>query len=239
MPIRGGVAALAQQHEGIHMVTVEGTIREANEVLERDWIPKGWFSAATFREPGWRIEGKKTLGLELAEPIEPDGEWSLPDVIIYPTGGGTGVLGMWKAFDELEALRLIGPERPRIVCVQSRATPPLVEAFDRGWNDTVSGPAGQTLAYGLNVPGGVGHFRVLEIIADSEGMAVAVEESDMDAALSMAWKERGWWMCPEGAACIAALPQLIDYAVIRPGDEVVAFNTGSLEKYLPDLRHLL
>lgn len=239
LPIRDGVAALAQQHEGIHLVTVEGTIREANEVLERDWIPLGWFSAATFREPGWRIEGKKTLGLELAEPIEPGGKWSLPDVVIYPTGGGTGVLGMWKAFEELQALRLLGPERPRIVCVQSRATAPLVEAWDNGWKDTVAGPAGKTVAYGLNVPGGVGHFRVLEILAESNGVAVAVDEAEIEAAMASARRDRGIEMGPEGAACIAALPQLLDDAVIRPGDKVVAFNTGSPEKYLPELRHLL
>ncbi len=239
LPIRGGVAALAQEHEGIHMLTVDGTIREANEALERDWIPKGWFSAATFREPGWRIEGKKTLGLELAEPARPDEPWSLPDVVIYPTGGGTGVLGMWKAFDELESLGVIGSKRPRIICVQAAATAPLVEAFDHGRNDTVSGPAGKTLAFGLNVPGGVGHFRVLEIVGESEGAAVAVDEADIHAALSAAWRERGWWVGPEGAACLAALPALLDRGLIRRGDEVIAFNTGSLEKYLPELRHLL
>lgn len=239
MPIKGGVAALAHEHEDIHLVTTEGTIREANELLERDWISRGWFSAATFREPGWRIEGKKTLGFELAEPATPGEAWSLPDVVIYPTGGGTGVLGMWKAFDELEALGMIGPGRPRIACVQARATRPLVEAFDNGQSDTVSGPAGETLAYGLNVPGGVGHFRVLDIIAASDGIAVAVEEDDIHASLSETWRERNLWMGPEGAACIAALPQLLDRDVIRPGDQVVAFNTGSLEKYLPNLRHLL
>jgi len=239
LPIRGGVAALAQEHPGIEMVTVEGTIREANDALERDWIPGGWFSVATFREPGWRIEGKKTLGLELAEPDTPEEPWSLPDVVIYPTGGGTGVLGMWKAFGELEALGMIGPERPRIVCVQASATAPLVEAYSKGLSDTVPGPAGSTLAYGLNVPGGVGHFRVLEIIAESHGIAVAVEEEAIKAALTSAWRDKGWWMGPEGAACIAALPQLLDSGIVRSGDSVVAFNTGSLEKYLPELRHLL
>jgi threonine synthase len=239
MPILGGVAALASQRDGIKLVTVEGTIREANEALERDWLPRGWFSVATFREPGWRIEGKKTLGLELAEPDRPDAPWSLPDVVIYPTGGGTGVLGMWKAFAELEALGLIGPERPRMACVQSAATAPLVAAFENGSEDTVPGSAGKTLAYGLNVPGGVGHFRVLQIIRESDGTAVAVDEESIQQALAAAWRDHGWWMCPEGAACIAALPQLLDGGIIRPGDSVVAFNTGSLEKYLPSLRHLL
>jgi len=239
LPIKGGVAALAIENPGIHIETVEGTIREANELLERDWIPKGWFSVATFREPGWRIEGKKTLGLELAEPVEPGGAWSLPDVIIYPTGGGTGVLGMWKAFDELEALGVIDSRRPRIVCVQSAATTPLVDAYDHSRPDTESCEAGKTLAFGLNVPGGVGHFRLLEIIAQSDGVALAIEEEDIETTLSRIWKEKHWWICPEGAACLAALPRLVEDGVIKPGDQVVSFNTGSLEKYLPDLRHLL
>jgi threonine synthase len=239
MPILGRVAALAHQSERFHLVLVDGTIREAGELLRTDWIPGGWFSVATFQEPGWRIEGKKTLGLELAEPVTPDGEWSLPDVILYPTGGGTGVLGMWKAFSELECLGLIGPERPRIVCIQSEATAPLVGAIEQGAVDTEGREAGRTLAYGLNVPSGVGHFRVLEIIRESGGTAIAVPEQEIHRALSEDWAERHAWICPEGAACLAALPRLFEEGMIRPGDRVVAFNTGSLEKYLPDLRHLL
>jgi len=239
MPILGRVAALAHASDRFHLELVEGTIREAGELLKRDWIPKGWFSVATFQEPGWRIEGKKTLGLELAEPSIPGGRWKLPDVVIYPTGGGTGVLGMWKAFSELECLGLIGPERPRVICVQAEATQPLVHAFENGLKDTVPVSTGETLAYGLNVPGGVGHFRVLEIIHKSDGCAIAIPEQDIHATLTSVWKEKGWWMCPEGAACLAAIPRLLDYGLIRKGDEVVTFNTGSLEKYLPDLRHLL
>ncbi len=239
LPILGRVAALAQGSGNFHLVQVEGTIREAGEALKRDWIPHGWFSVATFQEPGWRIEGKKTLGLELAEPDERGGDWSLPDVVVYPTGGGTGVLGMWKAFDELQGLGLIGPDRPRIICVQARATTPLVDAFESGATDTAPATAGETLAFGLNVPGGVGHARVLEIVRASGGAAVAVEESDIHQALAAEWQARHGWVGPEGAACLAALPQLLDRALIRPRDRVVAFNTGSLEKYLPDLRHLL
>ncbi len=239
MPILGRVAALANASSRFHLELVEGSIREAGELLKRDWIPKGWFSVATFQEPGWRIEGKKTLGLELAEPAEPAGRWKLPDVIIYPTGGGTGVLGMWKAFSELECLGLIGPERPRIICVQAEATQPLVHAFDNGLDDTITATGGETLAFGLNVPGGVGHFRVLEIIRESEGAALAIPEQEINETLTSVWNEKRWWMCPEGAACLAALPRLLDNGLISKGDEVVAFNTGSLEKYLPDLRHLL
>jgi len=239
MPILGSIAALAHASDRFHLELVEGTIREAGELLKRDWIPNGWFSVATFQEPGWRIEGKKTLGLELAEPSSPGGPWSLPDVIIYPTGGGTGVLGMWKAFSELEYLGLIGPERPRIICIQAEATQPVVHAFENGLDDTVPATPGETLAYGLNVPGGVGQFRVLEIIRESEGAAIAIPEQEIHETLSSVWKEKGWWLCPEGAACLAAITRLLDDGLIGKGDEVVAFNTGSLEKYLPDLRHLL
>jgi threonine synthase len=239
MPILGRVAALANASSRFHLQLVKGTIREAGELLKRDWIPDGWFSMATFQEPGWRIDGKKTLGLELAEPASREGTWILPDVIIYPTGGGTGILGMWKAWSELECLGLIDDRRPKMICVQSEVTQPLVKAWESGAVDTTPESAGETLAYGVNVPGGVGHFRVLEIIRESNGAAIAVPESEIHIALSAAWNDKGWWICPEGAACLAALPQLLDRELIRPGDEVVSFNTGSLEKYLPDLRHLL
>jgi threonine synthase len=239
MPILGRVAALSQASPNFELLLVIGTIREAGELLKRDWIPQGWFSVATFQEPGWRIEGKKTLGLELAEPDSPGGRWKLPDVVVYPTGGGTGMLGMWKAFSELECLGLIGPERPRMICVQAAATAPLVHAFEKGFDDTVATEAGQTLAFGLNVPGGVGHFRVLQIIRESGGAALAVPEEKIAAALAEEWQSRHSWVCPEGAACLAAIPRLLDERLIRPGDDVVVFNTGSLEKYLPDLRHLL
>ena len=239
LPILGRVAALAHGSERFHLELVEGTIREAGALLKERWIPDGWFNMATFQEPGWRIEGKKTLGLELAEPASREGTWMLPDVVIYPTGGGTGVLGMWKAWSELECLGLIDERRPKMICVQSDVTQPLVKAWAAGASDTTAGPAGETLAYGVNVPGGVGHFRVLEIIRESGGAALAIPEPEIHAALSETWRDKGWWICPEGAACLAALPQCLDTGLIQPGDEVVAFNTGSLEKYLPDLRHLL
>ena len=239
MPILGRVAALAHGSEDFHLELVRGTIREAGEKLKRDWIPNGWFSVATFQEPGWRIDGKKTLGLELAEPAAPGGKWQLPDAVIYPTGGGTGVLGMWKAWSELECMGLIDEHRPRVYCVQSDATTPLVDAFERGADDTTPVAAGDTLAFGVNVPGGVGHFRVLQIIRESGGAALAVPEAEIHRVLSDTWRNRGWWVCPEGAACLAALGPLADAGMIRPGERVVAFNTGSLEKYLPDLRHLL
>lgn len=240
LPILGGVAAAAHLHpERVRLELVGPTIREAGAFLKQHYVPQGYFSVATFQEPGWRIDGKKSLGLELAEPAPGDTRWSLPDAVIYPTGGGTGVLGMWKAWDELQALGLIDARRPRMLCVQSAQTAPLVRAFDAGAADTTAIDAGSTLAYGLNVPGGVGHFRVLEIIRASNGAAVAVAEADIAAELARSWRGRRAWLSPEGAACLAAIPQLLDRGLLRAGERVVAVNTGSSEKYLPALRHLL
>ena len=239
MPILGRVAALAQGSDRFHLELVKGTIREADALLKERWIPNGWFSVATFREPGWRIEGKKTLGLELAEPSRSGGAWALPDAVIYPTGGGTGVLGMWKAWSELECMGLIDDRRPQVFCVQSEATAPLVDAFESGAADSTPAKAGDTLAYGVNVPGGVGHFRVLEIIRESGGAAISVPEKAIHETLSSTWREKGWWICPEGAACLAALKPLAEAGMLKRGERIVVFNTGSLEKYLPDLRHLL
>jgi threonine synthase len=139
----------------------------------------------------------------------------------------------------LEALGLLGSARPRMYCVQSRATQPLVAAWDAGAADTTPVVAGRTLATGLNVPGGVGHFRVLEIIRASGGAALAVDEAAIAAELARVWRTTHEWLSPEGAACLAALPELLDRGAIRRGERIVAVNTGSLEKYLPDLRHLL
>jgi threonine synthase len=240
MPILGRVAALAHLHPGrVHLDVVAGTIREAGALVKEHYVPAGFFSVATFQEPGWRIEGKKTMGLELAEPEAPGDPWRLPDVIVYPTGGGTGVLGMGKAFDELEALGLIGQERPRMVCVQSEATAPLVRAFEAGTAEVPPVEPGTTRAVGLNVAGGVGLFRVLEVVRASGGCALAVPEEAIAQALHDAVAATGWWVGPEGAAALAALEPLVARGQIRPGDRVVVFNTGSLEKYLPDLRPLL
>ncbi len=240
LPIRGSVAAAALAHPGRVTLELEGpTIREAGALLKSRYVPRGYFSVATFQEPGWRIEGKKTLGLELAEPAAGERRWSLPDAVIYPTGGGTGVLGMWKAWAELETLGLIDGRRPRMYCVQSAATAPLVRAFDAGAADTTAAGAGATLATGLNVPGGVGHFRVLEIIRASGGAALAVEEPAIAAEVRRSWRESDDWLSPEGAAALAALPALIERRLVKRGERIVAVNTGSLEKYLPALRHLL
>ena len=235
----GNVAAAAARSSRVKLELVKGTIREAGELLKKRYLGEGFFNCATFQEPGWRIEGKKTLGLEIAEALAEYRGWKLPDAIIYPTGGGTGVLGMWKAFDELEALGMIGGERPRIYAVQSAATAPLVSAFDAGLADSSVQPAGETLAFGLNVPGGVGHLEVLRIIRSSGGIVLAVDEEQIASTLRALWLEKRWWICPEGAAAVAALAPLLDRGELRAGETVVIVNTGSLEKYLPELRHLL
>ncbi|CAN5137320.1 threonine synthase [soil metagenome] len=241
LPILGRVAALARTSRDIHLDLVQGTIREAGELIRRKYSSHGWFSVATFQEPGWRIEGKKTLGLEIAEPGNGmnDERWSVPDAIVYPTGGGTGIVGMWKAFGELEALGLIDARRPRLIAVQSESTAPLVEAFDAGREDTVPVAPGVTLAAGLNVPGGVGHFQVLKILRESGGAALGVSETAIAHRLAQVYRSRGWWIGPEGAATVAALESCIDRKLIRRGDRVVCINTGSFEKYLPNIRHLL
>lgn len=239
IPVLGKVAGYEKLHSNVNLDVVKGTIGDAANVMSDKYLDNGYFNVATFQEPGWRIDGKKTMGLELAEPDEPGGAWTLPDVIIYPTGGGTGILGMWKAFDELEALGLIGSERPRIVAVQSAQTAPIVRAFEKHAPDTDPVPAGDTIATGLNVPSGVGHFRVLEILYESNGHAVAVTEDHIASTLREMWYSEGWWLCPEGAACIASIEALVESEVISEGDHVVAFNTASLEKYLPSIRSIL
>ena len=240
MPILGRVSALARMQDKVELELVKGTIKEAGILMKEKYLPRGYFNMATFQEPGWRIEGKKTLGLELAEPEKGRSQiWRLPDVVLYPTGGGTGILGMWKAFDEMEALGLTDGKRPRIISVQSKMTAPVVNAFIKGESDTSPVEPGVTLATGLNVPGGVGHFKVLDILYQSGGMAIAVDEESIARNLKQTYREYGIWICPEGAATLAALEPAIDSGLINPGDKVVAFNTGSFEKYLPNIRPLI
>ncbi len=241
-PVLGNVAALAMLHpDRIKLELVAGTIVECAARVRDHYVPRGYFSVATFGEPGWRTEGKKTLGLEMAEPRGDrlaDRSWSLPDVIVYPTGGGTGVVGMAKAFDELEALGLVGPRRPRMVSVQSDATAPIVRAFEAGDADITPREPGPTVATGLNVARNVGHALVLRILRETGGCAVAVSDAAIRDAIRAEWRDRRFAWSPEGAATLAALPQLADLGMIRPGDRVVLVNTASPEKYLPTIREL-
>lgn len=239
MNIMGKVAAYTHIHQGISLDLVKGTIREAGALMKEKYVPNGFFNCATFQEPGWRIEGKKTMGLELAEPwptIKPN--WELPDVVFYPTGGGTGILGMWKAFDELEQLGVIGSKRPKIISVQSENNTPIVTAIENNLDDTIATDGGDTIATGINVPGGVGQKAVLKIIRASKGSAIAVSEEDMTKISKDIFKQYEMWICPEGAACVAALKQAKEDGLVTSNDRIVCFNTGSAEKYLSNLHHI-
>jgi threonine synthase len=242
-PVLGAVAALAALHpEQVTLDLVPGTIVDCAQRVREHYVPQDYFSVATFQEPGWRTEGKKTLGLEMAEPRYErlaDRRWAVPDVIVYPTGGGTGVVGMAKAFDELEALGLIGPERPRMVCVQAAATAPIVRAFEAGAEDITPLPPGQTIATGLNVARNVGHIHVLRIIRESGGCALAVTDDAIRETVRTEWRERRFAWSPEGAATLASLPELAERGMVRSRDRVVLVNTAAAEKYLPTIRELL
>ena len=242
-PVLGNVAGLAALYPTrIHLELVAGTIVDCAARIKEHWIPQGFFSVATFQEPGWRTEGKKTLGLEMAEPAGDrlvSRTWELPNVIIYPTGGGTGVVGMAKAFDELEALGLISGDRPRMICVQSQASTPIVRAWEAGQSDITPMPAGTTVATGLNVARNSGHINVLKIIRETGGMALAIDEATIRNVIRQEWSERRFAWSPEGAAAFAAVPRLLDHGMIQPGDRVVVVNTASAEKYLPTTRHEL
>jgi threonine synthase len=239
MPIMGKVAAYSFMHPNISLDLVKGTIREAGHLMKEKYIPEGYFNCATFQEPGWRIEGKKTMGLELAEPNLIQDEWCLPDVIFYPTGGGTGILGMWKAFDELQQLGVIDDKRPKIIAVQSELNAPVVDAIDRQLEDTQPTEGGKTLATGLNVPGGVGHKAVLKVIKESDGAGITISEEQIARHTSAVFKQFGIWISPEGAAAVAAVDRAKTLGLVRKEDRIVCFNTGSAEKYLPNVRHLL
>jgi threonine synthase len=243
LPVLGKVAAYARLYpENVKLEIVPGTIIDCGKRVREEYVPRGYFSVATFQEPGWRTEGKKTLGLEMAEPAGDDlakGRWRLPDVIVYPTGGGTGVVGMVKAFDELEALGLVGATRPRMICVQSTAATPIVRAFDQGAADIEPKPPGRTIATGLNVAQNLGHINVLRIIRETGGCAVSVTEEAIRETIREEWLQRRTAWSPEGAATLAALPELADRGMIHAGDRVVLVNTASAEKYLPAIRELL
>jgi threonine synthase len=243
LPVLGKVAAYHQLYpDHVQLELVAGTIIDCGRRVREHHVPRGYFSVATFQEPGWRTEGKKTLGLEMAEPTGDrlaQRRWELPDVIVYPTGGGTGVVGMAKAFDELEALGLVGSARPRMICVQSDATAPIVRAFEEGADDITARPPGKTVATGLNVAQNVGHVNVLRIIRGTGGCALAVTDADIRAVIRREWRDRRFAWSPEGAATLAVLPELVDRGLVRPGGRVVLVNTASAEKYLPTIRDAL
>ena len=213
----------------VHLV--EGVITDAGKAMARRKEKENWFDVSTLKEP-YRIEGKKTMGYEIAEQLG----WELPDVIFYPTGGGTGLIGMWKAFEEMSALGWIGPHRPRMVAVQSEGCAPMVKAFEENQTSAEPWKDPQTFAAGIRVPGAVGDFLILEAIRQSGGTAVAVSDSDTYAAIEELAKGEGLLYCPEGAAFWAAFKRLRESGWIRPDDSVVVFNTGAGQKYTDSIR---
>src|SRR5229473_8256993 len=211
-------AALA----GAHVFTIDGTIATAGRAIASVAPALGWFDLATLKEP-YRLEGKKTMGLELAEQL---GGY-LPDVILYPTGGGTGLIGMWKAFAELEAIGFIGSKRPRMVAVQAAGCAPMVRAFEAGVEHALRWEDAQTIAAGIRVPQAVGDFLILRAVRESDGFAIAVPDDAISAALDEAAREEGFLMCPESAATYAALKQALADGRIRRDERAVLFNCAT------------
>jgi threonine synthase len=212
---------------GAQVTLVDGLINDCGRIVAERKDREGWFDVSTLKEP-YRIEGKKTMGYELAEQLK----WDLPDWIFYPTGGGTGLIGMWKAFDEMEAMNWIGPRRPKMVTVQASGCAPIVKAFHDGAAKAAPWQNAHTIAAGLRIPGAVGDFIMLEILRASGGNAVMVDDEELKAAVTEIGKVTGLFCAPEGAACWPAVKKLHSQGLIKPEDRVVMFNTGSGLKYL-------
>jgi threonine synthase len=212
---------------GAHVTLIDGLITDCGAEVARRKEQEGWFDLSTLKEP-FRVEGKKTLGYELAEQLE----WELPDVILYPTGGGTGLIGMWKAFDEMEELGWISSKRPRMVAVQAAGCRPIVTAFEKGERFAEEHRNASTKASGLRVPKAIGDFLILDAIRASNGVAISVADDEMIDAARELGKTEGIFVAPEGAACIAALEQLRESDWIKADESVTVFNTGSGIKYL-------
>ena len=212
---------------GAHAYLVNGLINDCAKIVLDGREAMGWFDFSTLKEP-YRIEGKKTMGLELAEQLD----WSLPDVILYPTGGGTGLIGMWKAFQELDELGWLAGERmPRMVAVQSDGCCPIVRAFDRGEKFAEPFEDATTIALGLRVPAAVGDFMILDAIRESDGCAVAVSEERISEWMRLGTEAEGISIGPESAACIGAAESLLSSGWLTPDERVVLFNCGGARKY--------
>ena len=216
---------------GADVYLVAGSIADAGAIVKRACAARGWYDASTLREP-YRIEGKKTMGFELAEQLG----WRLPDVIVYPTGGGVGLIGMWKAFDELRALGWLDQKRPRFVAVQAEGCAPIVRAFVEGRPESEPWPEPRTFAAGIRVPKALGDFIVLKALRESGGIAVAVSETEIAQSMQGAGGAEGMLLCPEGGAAIAGTAKLRRDGWIREGEEVVVFNTGTGLKYSESLQ---
>ena len=211
---------------GANVTLVDGLISDCARVVAERGPQEGWFDVSTLKEP-YRIEGKKTMGYEVAEQMD----WEPPDAIFYPTGGGVGLIGMWKAFDEMEKLGWIGSRRPKMIAVQAEGCAPVVRAFEENEPRSRFFDGAHTLAAGLRVPKPLGDFLVLDAVRSSGGTAVAVSDEEMlDAGAELASTE-GIFAAPEGAACVAALRKLLASGFLKPADRIVLYNTGSGLKY--------
>jgi threonine synthase len=215
------------EQTGAHVTLMDGLITDCGAEVGRRKEAEGWFDVSTLKEP-YRIEGKKTMGYELAEQFD----WTLPDVILYPTGGGTGLIGMWKAFDEMEEMGWIDGKRPRMVTVQASGCAPIVRAFEEGKRFADEFPNAATTASGLRVPRAIGDFLILDALRASKGTAIAVTDAELIAATREIGAAEGLFVAPEGAACLPALRKLIDAGEVDRDERVVIFNTGAGVKYL-------
>jgi threonine synthase len=215
------------EQTGARVTLIDGLITDCAAEIARRKDAEGWFDVSTLKEP-YRVEGKKTLGYELAEQLN----WTLPDVIIYPTGGGTGLVGMTKAFDEMQQLGWIDDRRPRMVSVQASTCAPIVRAFESGERFAAEFPNASTYAAGLRVPRAIGDFLILDAIRASHGIAVAVSDDEMRSATREIGAAEGLFVAPEGAATLAALKQLVARNWISPDHRIVLFNTGAGVKYV-------
>lgn len=213
---------------GAHVTLVDGLISDCAKIVAERKAEEGWFEVSTLKEP-YRIEGKKTMGYELAEQLQ----WRLPDVILYPTGGGVGLIGMWKAFEEMEALGWILPgRRPKMIVVQAEGCQPMVKAFESGAERSVFFENAQTVSSGLRVPKPLGDFLILRAVRESGGTAIAISDEEALAAGVELAKLEGMFVAPEGAACVAAVRRLIGSGFLKSSEKIVIYNTGAGLKYL-------
>jgi threonine synthase len=221
--------------QGASVYRVNGLIDDCGKIVAEGKAKVGWFDTSTLKEP-YRIEGKKTMGLELAEQLG----WTVPDVVFYPTGGGTGLIGMWKAFAELEAIGFIGSKRPRMVAVQAAGCAPMVRAYEQGVEHAARWEDAHTIAAGIRVPQAVGDFLILRAVRESGGFAIAVEDKAIAAGLDEVAREEGFLMCPEGAATYAAYKQSVADGRIARNESAVLFNCATGLKYpLPPIKRTL
>ena len=213
---------------GAKVFLVNGLIHECGAIVREGIDKMGWFDMSTLREP-YRIEGKKTMGLELAEQLD----WQLPDAILYPTGGGTGLIGMWKAFAELATIGWVAEEkRPRMFSCQSTGCDPITAAFVAGSESGAPVDHPHTRASGIRVPKALGDFLILQAVRESGGRAISAEEDRLDYWMRLVTELEGIALCPESAACIGALEEALREGHIKPSEQIVVFNTGALQKYI-------